>query len=122
MATAPLLRNDESYPLHASMFARVTTFQAAPDSVDGPIRFAVKTASQGVGELPGFLGLFDLLDRASGRAVVVTLWATEEARAASAEFAREATKKVAEAGTEEVLSMRDYEVGHYLFGDGFPPS
>ena len=102
------------------MFARVTTFQAAPDSVDGPIRFAVRTASRGIKELPGFLGLFDFSDRTSGRAVVVTLWATEEARAASAEFARDATKKVADAGTEEVISIRDYEVGHYLLSDGFP--
>jgi heme-degrading monooxygenase HmoA len=104
------------------MFARVTTFQSAPDSVDGPIRFAVKTASQGARELPGFLALFDLSDRTAGRAVLVTLWTTEEARAASADFAREATKKVAEAGTEQVISMRDYEVGHSMFSDGFPTS
>jgi len=104
------------------MFARVTTFQGAPDSVDGPIRFAVKAVSQGAKELPGFLALIDLSDRTSGRALILTLWATKEARAASAGFARQATEKVAEAGTEQVISMRDYEVGHYLFGDGFPTS
>jgi heme-degrading monooxygenase HmoA len=98
------------------------TLGQAPDSVDGPIRFAVKTVSQAAKELPGFLALFDLSDRTSGRAVIVTLWATEEARAASMGFAREATTKVADAGTEEVISMRDYEVGHYLVGDGFPTS
>ncbi|MDX6409005.1 MAG: hypothetical protein QOE13_2076 [Gaiellaceae bacterium] len=102
------------------MFARITTFQGEPDSVDGPIRFAVKAASQGMQELPGFLGLFDLSNRPSGRAVVVTLWATKEARAASAEFARDATEKVAEAGTEKVIAMRDYDVGHYVLGDAFP--
>lgn len=62
-----------AYPACAPMFARVTTFQGAPDSVDGPIRFAVKTVSQGVKELSGFLALSDLSDRTSGRAVIVTL-------------------------------------------------
>ena len=99
------------------MFARVTIFQAAPDSVDGPIRFSVQRASEGLGAIPGFLGLFDLADRESGQAVVVTLWATREARDASAEFARDAAKKVAEEGSESMISMRDYEVGHYLLGE-----
>ena len=102
------------------MFARVTIFQAAPDSVDGPIRFSVQRASQGLDKLPGFLGLFDLADRKSGHSVVVTLWATKEARDASADFARNASKSVAEEGGEQVISMRDYEVGQHLFGDGFP--
>jgi heme-degrading monooxygenase HmoA len=104
------------------MFARVTIFQAAPDSVDGPIRFSVQRASQGVAELPGFLGLFDLADRKTGHSVIVTLWATKEARDASADFARNAIKSVAEEGGEKVISMRDYEVGHYLLSDGLPTS
>lgn len=104
------------------MFARVTIFQAAPDSVDGPIRFAVQRASQGAAELPGFLGLFDLSDRNAGHSVIVTLWATREARDASADFAREATNSVAEAGDEQVISMRDYEVGHHLLSQDFPTS
>jgi heme-degrading monooxygenase HmoA len=103
-----------------SMFARVTVFQGAPDSVDGPIRFAVQRASKGVAELPGFLGLFDLADRRSGHAVILTLWATKEARDASADYARQAVKRVAEEGDEQVISMRDYEVGHYAFRDGLP--
>jgi heme-degrading monooxygenase HmoA len=73
-----------------------------------------------VAELPGFLGLFDLADRRSGHAVIVTLWATKEARDASADYARKAVKRVAEEGDEQVISMRDYEVGHYTFRDGLP--
>ena len=73
-------------------------------------------------ELPGFLGLFDLSDRKSGEALVVTLWATRKARDASAEFARNAAKSLAEEGDEQVISGRDYEVGHSSFRDGFPAS
>jgi heme-degrading monooxygenase HmoA len=104
------------------MFARVTTFQSARDAVDGPIRFAVQRASEGMMEIPGFLGLLDLSDRRSGQAMVVTLWATKEAREASAEFARKATKSVADEGDEQVISVRDYEVGHSTFSNGFPAS
>jgi heme-degrading monooxygenase HmoA len=103
-----------------AMFARVTTFQSARDAVDGPNRFAVQRASEGMMELPGFLGLFDLSDRKSGQALVVTLWATKEARDASAEFARIAAKSVADDGDEQVISVHDYEVGHSTFSDGFP--
>ena len=71
-------------------------------------------------ELHGFLGSFDLSDRKSGQALVVTLWATKEARDASAEFARNAAKSVADDGDEQVISVRDYEVGHSRFRDGFP--
>jgi hypothetical protein len=54
--------------------------------------------------------------------VVVTLWATKEARDASVEFARNAAKNVAEEGGEQVISVRDYEVGHSSFSDSFPAS
>jgi heme-degrading monooxygenase HmoA len=101
------------------MFARVTIFQGIPDSVDGPIRFPVRTFSEGVEDLPGFLGLFDLANRKTGRCVLVTLWATQEARSASAQFARNATKKVVDETGEQVLSVREYEVGHYILSDDF---
>jgi heme-degrading monooxygenase HmoA len=104
------------------MFARVAIFQAAPDSVDGPIRFSVQRATRGVEELPGFLGMFDLADRETGHSVVVTLWATKEARDASADFARNATKSVAEEGAEQLISVRDYEVGHHIVSGDFRTS
>lgn len=104
------------------MFARVTTFQGDPDSVDGPIRFPVREASQGIQNLPGFLAIFDFADRDTGRAMVVTLWASKEARDASADFARDATEKVTEAGGDQVISVREYEVGHYVLSDGFRTS
>ena len=52
----------------------------------------------------------------------MTLWATKETRDASAEFARNAAKSVADEGDEQVISVRDYEVGHSTFSGGFPAS
>ena len=65
------------------MFACATTFQGSADSVDGAIRFPLKTLSEGMEHLPGFLGLFDLANRETGQALMVTFWATKEAHAAS---------------------------------------
>ena len=39
---------------------------------------------------------------------MVTFWATKEAHAASAEFARKLTEKVVEETGEQVLSVRDF--------------
>jgi heme-degrading monooxygenase HmoA len=97
------------------MFARVTVFQGTPDSVDGAVRFAVRAAVESVDRAPGLLALFDLSDRSSGRSAIVTFWATREARAASAERAKAAVERIAEAGGEKVVSVRDYEVGYHLF-------
>ena len=99
------------------MFARVTTFQGVPGSVDGPIRFALKTAAKDLVNAPGFLGIFDLTDRENGRSVTVTLWATPEARAASADYARAGAERVAEENLERLVSVDEYEVGHYVLGD-----
>ncbi|MDX6369080.1 MAG: hypothetical protein QOG93_582 [Gaiellaceae bacterium] len=96
------------------MFARMTVFQSTPDSVDGAFRFAVRDAVESVDRAPGLLGFFDLSDRGSGRSVIVTLWATREDRAASAERAKAAVERIAEAGGEKVVSVRDYEVGYHL--------
>jgi heme-degrading monooxygenase HmoA len=99
------------------MFARVTIFQGTPDSVDGAVRFAVRDAVESVDRAPGLLGLFDLSDRSTGRSAIVTFWATHEDRAASAERAKAAVERIAEAGGEKVLSVRDYEVGYHLFSE-----
>jgi hypothetical protein len=66
--------------------------------------------------------MFDFADRDTGRAMVVTLWATKEAREASAEFAHDAAEKVVAAGGEQVISVREYEVGQYIFIDSFRTS
>jgi heme-degrading monooxygenase HmoA len=101
------------------MFARVITFQGVPGSVDGPIRFALKTVTKDLASVPGFLGILDFADREAGRAVTVTLWATAEARAATADLARARAERVAEESLERVISVDDYEVGHYVFTDEF---
>jgi hypothetical protein len=100
------------------MFARVTIFQGTPDSVDGAVRFAVRDAVEKVDRPPGLLAFFDLSDRRIGRSAIVSLWATPEDRAATAEQAKAAVERIAEEGGEKVVAIREYEVGYHLFTEG----
>jgi heme-degrading monooxygenase HmoA len=100
------------------MFARVTIFQGTPDSVDGAVRFAVRDAVEKVDRPPGLLAFFDLSDRSTGRSAILSLWATREDRAASAEQAKAAVERIAEEGGEKVVAIREYEVGYHLFTEG----
>lgn len=68
------------------MFARVETFQMAPDGMDDLIGTQHKTVGT-VRTLPGNMGGFLLVNRETGKALSVTYWEDEETRgAAEAEF------------------------------------
>ncbi|MFF3573405.1 hypothetical protein [Nocardia jiangxiensis] len=67
------------------MYARSTTVQAQPSSIDagiGHVRDTVMPALEGV---DGYTGLSLLVDRSSGRCIVTSAWQSEEVMRASAE-------------------------------------
>ena len=59
------------------MFARVVTFQGKPDKVDAGIRFMKEQANPTIRKIAGSKGTYTLVDRKSGKLVVVALWETE---------------------------------------------
>lgn len=70
------------------MYARSTTIQAQPSSIDAGIahvRDEVMPVLQG---MAGFVGVSLLVDRQSGRCIATSAWETEEAMRASAEELR----------------------------------
>lgn len=86
------------------MYARSTTIQADPASVDAGVanvREEILPALQGI---DGFVGLSMLVDRSTGRCIVTTSWRDQEALAASAEPVRPLREKAAGilGGTPEV--------------------
>ena len=79
------------------VYARSTTIQAQPSSIDAgvaQIRDAVMPRLQ---EVDGCVGLSLLADQQTGRCIVTTAWETEEAMRASAEQIQPIRDQVAQA-------------------------
>jgi quinol monooxygenase YgiN len=78
------------------MYARSTTIQAQPSSIDDGIahmRDSVMPALQGI---DGCVGMSLLVDRTSGRCIVTSSWESEEAMRASEEAVRPIRDRAAE--------------------------
>jgi heme-degrading monooxygenase HmoA len=90
------------------MFARVSTYRAAGGdklldgfrSVTGPLE-----------QMDGFSHAYFLVDRASGKAMSITVWESEQALSASVAGADEMRKQGSEAGGGSIESVEHYEIG-----------
>jgi hypothetical protein len=93
------------------MFARATRLEGSPDRLDDAIRqFREETLPAAQSEA-GFSGGMLLADRASGAAMAVTLWDTEENMRASEQFANEQrTQGATTAGASGAPTVEHYEV------------
>ena len=78
------------------MYARSTTIQAQPTSIDAGIALVRDTALPALEGIEGFVGLSLLVDRSSGRCIATSAWQSEEAMRASAESVRPIRDRVAE--------------------------
>ena len=92
------------------MFARVSTFQGPPDQTSEGIRVAREQILPAARLQDGFVGIYLLYDRESGRSLAVTLWKTEADMRASEEAALRARTESAEAAGEIVVGVQRYEV------------
>ena len=90
------------------MFARVSTFQAGDTDklVEG-----FKSVVDPLEQMQGFSHAYFLVDRASGRAMGITLWDSEQALSDSAAKADELRKRGSEAGGGTIESVQHFEVG-----------
>jgi len=71
------------------MYARTTTVQAQPSSIDVGIAHVRDTVMPALDEgVEGYTGLSLLVDRSSGRCIATSAWQSEEAMRASAESIR----------------------------------
>jgi heme-degrading monooxygenase HmoA len=65
------------------MFARIVTFQGKPNQVDAGIRNQREQVLPTVKKMSGFKGGYLLIDRKSGKQMVISLWDTEKDMQAS---------------------------------------
>lgn len=89
------------------MFARVSSFQGTPDRVEalaGPVPPEIQS-------MAGFKGAYALMNRQTGKAMLITLWESEEAMQASAEQAKQTrAAAVEQTGGTEPAQVETYEV------------
>jgi len=88
------------------MFARVSTYQGETERLlEGFPR-----TTEPLTHLEGFERAYFLTDSAAGRAMTVTLWESQAAMAASAEWASKAREHAAHDSGATVESVHSYEV------------
>lgn len=78
---------------------------------EGDLSAHAETIVQQVRGLPGFLGVYWLVDRATGKAVSLTLWEDEETMRASEERADRIRVDTARREGQRIVSVDRYEVG-----------
>jgi heme-degrading monooxygenase HmoA len=91
------------------MHARVSTYSFDPSRADE----LVSGFEQGIGAIEdeeGMEGAYLLVDRASGKAITMTLWASEDALTASAPSADQARSSAAGGAGASIDSVDGYEV------------
>lgn len=70
------------------MYARSTTVQAHPESIDAGVANIRDEVMQALLQMDGCVGLSMLVDRSSGRCIATSAWESEEAMRASGEQVR----------------------------------
>lgn len=89
------------------MHARVSRFGGGEAGASPPSAEEVLPALRNI---DGFRGLISLVDRASGDALAITLWESEEAMRASEAKADEMRREIAAASGDEIKAVERYEV------------
>jgi hypothetical protein len=92
------------------MFARVSTIEGLPESVDEGTRAVREKVIPAVRGLHGYRGILNLVDRSTGKAVGITLWETEDAMHQSEEAASGVRAESADAGGGRVAHVERFEV------------
>lgn len=93
------------------MFARLSTYQGSPVSPAGDVIAQSEAIVQRVRDVPGFRGVYYLVDRASGRAVSLTLWEDERAMRDSEERTAAIREETAQREGQRIVSVERFEVG-----------
>ena len=92
------------------MVSRVNFLETTPERMDDVARVVREVVHPEIREEPGYVGYIVLGDRATGKALGVTLWASEEEREASDAKARQIRPRVEEGTGGTMRAVERYEV------------
>ncbi|MFF2959010.1 hypothetical protein ACFVT1_08845 [Streptomyces sp. NPDC057963] len=93
------------------MFARLSTYEGSPVPAQGALSANWEATLQQVQEVPGFRGVYYLIDRASGKATSLTLWDDEQTMRAGEARTTRLREEVAHREGQRVVSVERFEVG-----------
>jgi heme-degrading monooxygenase HmoA len=89
------------------MFARVSTYRGEGDR----LLHGFSTVSEPLEAMEGFSHAYFMVDRESGTGMSITIWDSEQALRASVARADELRRQGTEAGSAEIESVVEYEIG-----------
>lgn len=92
------------------MYARSTTVQAHPESIDAGVANLRDEVMPALLEMDGCIGLSMLVDRSSGRCIATSAWQTERAMRASAERVRSLRDHFAEVMGGSRAQVDEWEI------------
>ena len=92
------------------MYARVNTIQGAAGSFDEAVKTVRERVLPAASKIPGFAGMISLGDRATGKAIGITLWESEEALKQSEEAASSIRQGASAADGSTVVGVERFEV------------
>ena len=92
------------------MYARSTTINAAPASVDAGIAQVRDEVMPMLLDLDGCIGLSMIVDRESGRCIATSAWQSEEAMRASDEALRPVRERIAESMGGSGPQVQEWEI------------
>jgi len=92
------------------VYARTTTVEAMPSSVDAGIAYVRDAVMSKLETLDGHIGLSLLADRVSGRCITTSAWESEEAMRASADAVKEVRTRAAEIFGGGPMTVDEWEI------------
>lgn len=90
--------------------ARVSSFEGSPDGIDEGISKMKSETLPQVRKLKGNVGTVSLVDRASGRGTIITLWESADALAKSDQDADQLREQAAKGAGQSIAGVDRYEV------------
>ena len=91
------------------MFARVSTYKETAESIAAGLARSDDVTQQ-VENLPGFKGLYFLIDPDGGQSISVTLWETEQAMLDTVARANQIRSDETDARGGQIVNVEHYEV------------
>src|ERR1700758_121626 len=92
------------------VYARSTTVQAQPSSIDAGLAHIRDEVMPAVQAIDGCVGISAMIDRGSGRCIITTAWETDEAMRASAERGRQLRDGATQALGGNVEKIEEWEI------------